>query len=106
MEPIKYIAEETNRILEYKEKKWYYYSLRNPQAEPKLIFYAAFYEAGKNERLDKLKAGKIEIREFLDKGRVHQNPFNVPAYIFVPLKKSGKIIIKKTKELTRITDEP
>ena len=105
METIRYIAKETSRIFEYKEKKWHYRSLRNPEAEPKLIPYAAFYEAGKNELLDKLKADKIEIEEFLEKGRGHKNIFNVPAYLFVPLRKNRKIIIRKTKQLTRITEE-
>ena len=90
---------ETGRIFEYKDKEWYYYKTNG---ERRQIPNAAFYESGKNELLDKLKVGKIEIREFLEKGRGHKNIFNIPAYLFVPLKINGKTTIKKTKELTKI----
>jgi len=103
MGTIRYICEQTDRLFEYEEKKWYYITSKG---ERKLIPHAAFYEAGKNEQLNDLKNGKIEIREFLDRGRIYHNPFNIQAYIFVPLKRNGKLTIKKTKKLTKIIEEP
>jgi hypothetical protein len=93
---------ETGRIFKYKEGEWYYKSKKRGYIK---IPYAAFYEEGSHEQLDKYKARDITAKQFLSRGKIPDPIFCSFAHIYLPVRVGEEIIIKKTKRLEIIDDD-